>query len=118
MTKSVRILLAVFSICLCAASYAAPLTPSDAARLVRNKVSVAHLYPDKAECLIYSEAGTDGEYIEVEVIEVHDVRCGGDPGIRHRRASFKVNRITHSVLYFDAANDRHIPLDKVLRRRE
>jgi hypothetical protein len=67
--------------------------------------------------LIYSEAGVDARFVNVDVIEVHDARCGGDPTVWRRRDSFRVNRMTHEVLYYDVTTGDYSPLEIELQRR-
>lgn len=115
MPASVRTFLAAVATCVCAASNAGLLTPAEAVRLVSEKLTVVQFYPDEPECLAFGETSADSEFVEVAVIEVHDQRCGGDPAISHRRDSFKVNRVTKGVFYYDIIGDRDIPLEEALQ---
>jgi hypothetical protein len=82
---------------------------------VRSKVQETHLYADKPGCLAFSLGDEDRKYVNVDIYEVHDAKCGGDPGVSHRRDTFKVNRASREVLYYDVVHDQYIPFHSALK---
>ncbi|AKO30846.1 hypothetical protein A6046_01055 [[Haemophilus] ducreyi] len=86
------------------ATYAAPIMTQDEA----HKVVEASIYKNKLtklskDCIKYGMSEEAGEYL-VDIYEVHNKKCGGDPSVQNRLFSYSVDKKS-GALATDAMHD-------------
>lgn len=68
---------------------------------------------DGLDCLSFATGGapaeSKGKIWEFEAREIHDNRCGGDPGVAPLRDTYRVSS-EGQVSAYDVANDKYKPL--------
>lgn len=76
---------------------AAPVTSSDAAyQAVEASVYKNKLTKLTKECIKYSIDENFDAYL-VDIYEVHNKKCGGDPSVQHRLFSYSVDKKTGAL---------------------
>lgn len=76
---------------------ATPVTSSDEAyQVVETSVYKNKLTKLTKECIKYS-INEDSEAYLVDIYEVHNKKCGGDPSVQHRLFSYSVDKKTGAL---------------------